>query len=79
MGEWSDAYRDLVGECKVNKQLERPRRGWKDNIKSDIQEIRQNPVSCTCCNEASGSIKGGEFLDYLRNYKVFKKDFAPCS
>jgi hypothetical protein len=77
--EWSGAYRDLEGERKVKKQLERPRREWKDNIKSDTQEIRREPFSCAYCNEASVSTKGGEFLDYLRKYKVLKKDFAPCS
>jgi hypothetical protein len=30
-------------------------------------------------NEASGSIKGGEFRDCLSDYQLLKKDFAPCS
>jgi hypothetical protein len=33
--------------------------------------------SCEHDNELSGSIKGGEFLDQLSDYKVFKKDYAP--
>ena len=39
--EGNGAYRDLVGEHKVKKHLVRRRCGWKDNIKSDIQEIRR--------------------------------------
>jgi hypothetical protein len=27
----------------------------------------------------SGSIKGGEFIDQLRDCKVLRKDSAPCS
>jgi len=30
-------------------------------------------------NEPSGSIKCGEFLDYLRTVKLLKKDSAPQS
>jgi hypothetical protein len=33
--------------------------------------------SCEHGNEPPGSIKGGEFLDYLSNYQLFKKDSAP--
>jgi len=32
---------------------------------------------CEHGNEASGSIKGGEFLDCLNDYKRLKKDSAP--
>ena len=31
---------------------------------------------CECGNETLGSIKDGKFLDYLKNYKLFK-DFVP--
>jgi hypothetical protein len=30
-------------------------------------------------NETSGYIKRGDFLDYLRNCYILKKDPAPCS
>jgi hypothetical protein len=30
-------------------------------------------ASCEHGNETSGSIKGGEFLDYLSEYQLFKK------
>ena len=35
--------------------------------------------TCECGNESSGSIKCGEFLDYLRTGKLVKKDSAPWS
>jgi len=34
---------------------------------------------CDHGNECSRSIQGGKFLDQLRNFKLFKKDFAPRS
>jgi hypothetical protein len=33
--------------------------------------------SCEHGNEISGSIKGGEFLDYISDYQLLKKDSAP--
>ena len=60
------------------KPLGRPRRGWEDNIKVDIQEVgwrgmawidlaqkrdRGRAGSRECGNEHSGSIKFGKFLD----------------
>ena len=35
--------------------------------------------SCECGNELSGSIECGEFLEWLRNCQLFKKDSAPWS
>ena len=35
--------------------------------------------TCECCNEPSGSIKCGEFLDYLKTGQLLKKDSAPWS
>jgi hypothetical protein len=35
--------------------------------------------TCEYGNEPSGSIKDGEFLDYLSNYNLLKKDSAPWS
>jgi len=39
MGEKSGAYRVLVGKSKGKRTLGRPRRGWEDNIKMDLQEV----------------------------------------
>jgi hypothetical protein len=32
-------YRVLVGKPEGKRPLGRPRRGWKDNIKMDLQEV----------------------------------------
>jgi hypothetical protein len=34
-----NAYRSLVGNPEEKRPLERPRRGWVDNIKMDLGEI----------------------------------------
>ena len=34
---------------------------------------------CECCNEPSGSVKCGEFLDQLQTSQLLKKDSAPWS
>jgi hypothetical protein len=35
--------------------------------------------SCQCGNEPSGSIKLGEFLDWLRTCQLLRKNSAPLS
>jgi hypothetical protein len=35
--------------------------------------------SCEHGNEPSGSIKGGEFLDKMSDYKLINRDSAPWS
>ena len=65
-----------MGKPEEKKPLGRPRRRWEDNIKMDIQEVGWGHEldrsgsgygevvgSRECCNEPSGSIKCGEFLD----------------
>jgi hypothetical protein len=46
----------------------------------DVYGSGQEPVAGTCehVNEYSGSIKGGEFLDYLSDCQLIK-DSAPWS
>jgi hypothetical protein len=39
MGEGRHAYRILVRRPEGRSPLGRPRRGWKDNIKMDLQEV----------------------------------------
>ena len=39
MGEMRGSYRVLVGKPEVKRPLGRPRRGWDDNIKMDLQEV----------------------------------------
>jgi hypothetical protein len=38
MGEDRGVHRVLVGRPKRKRPLGRPRRGWEDNIKMDLQE-----------------------------------------
>jgi hypothetical protein len=65
----------LVGKTEGKRPLGRPRCGWVENIKLDLQEvgcgartrsiwfrIRRGGGHCECGNEISGSIKYGEFL-----------------
>jgi len=37
--ETRGAYRVLVGKPLGKRPLERPRRRWEDNIKTDLQEV----------------------------------------
>jgi hypothetical protein len=47
----------------------------------DSYGLGQRPVAGSWGhgNERSGSIKGGEFLDYLSDHLLLKKDSAPWS
>ena len=70
------------------RTLGRPRHRWEDNIKMDLQEVGcggmdwielaqdkgQLAGTCKCGNKPSASIKCWEFLDYLRNGYLLKKD-----
>jgi hypothetical protein len=61
-------------DLREGDHLGRPRHRWEDNIKMDLQELglgawtgliwlRIGTGSRECGNEASGSIKYGEFVD----------------
>ena len=39
MGEEREVYRVLVGKPEGKRLLERPRRRWVDNIRTDLQEV----------------------------------------
>ena len=39
MGKRRDTYRVLVGKPEGKRQLGRPRRRWKNNIKMNLQEV----------------------------------------
>ena len=39
MEEGRGVYKVLVGKPEGKRQLERPRRRWEDNIKTDLQEV----------------------------------------
>ena len=83
MGERRGECRVLVGKPDGKRPLRRPRCRWEDNIMMDLQEVGCGGVdwidlaqdrdwwdagSCECGNEPSGSIKCGEFLDFLKTF-----------
>jgi hypothetical protein len=39
MGEGRGVHRVLVGKPEGNRPMGRPRCGWEDNIKMDLQEV----------------------------------------
>jgi hypothetical protein len=39
MGEGRNVYRVLVGKLEGKRPLERPRNGWEDGIRTDLEEI----------------------------------------
>jgi len=39
MGERRGVYRVLMGKPEGKRPVGRPRRGWEDNIKMDLQEV----------------------------------------
>jgi hypothetical protein len=39
IGEEKGVYRDLVDKPEGKRPLGRPRLGWEDNIKMDLQEV----------------------------------------
>ena len=74
MGKRRGAYRVLVGKPDGKRPLERRRRRWDDNVKTDLQEVgwkswtglnwlRIGTGGGECGNEPLCSIKCGEFLD----------------
>jgi len=82
MGKKRGVYRFLMKqpEGKSLGTLGRPRSRGEDNIKMAFRKwvvcVRHDRAisgygkmegTCECGNETSGSIKCGEFLDYLKN------------
>jgi len=77
MGEIRGVYRVLLGKPEGKRPLGRRRLRWEGNIKMDLQEVvceavdwielaqEQLARNCECGNEPSGSVKCGEFLDWL--------------
>jgi hypothetical protein len=80
VGERRDVYRVLVGKHEGKRPLGRPRLRWEDVIlrrifkKWDVGHgldradsgQRQMTGTCECGDEPLGSIKCGDFLDWLR-------------
>jgi hypothetical protein len=73
MGDRKGVYRVLVGKPEGNRPLGRPRCRLEDNIKMDLQDVGiwtgsnwSRTGTCECDNKPLGSIKCGEFLDWLK-------------
>jgi hypothetical protein len=47
MGEKRNLYRLMVGKSEGKRPLGRPRRGWIDNIKTDLVEVGWGGVDWT--------------------------------
>jgi hypothetical protein len=81
-----NAYRILVGMPEGKRPLGSPRRRWVDNIKMDLRKIGwdgmdwsdlvQNRDHGEHDNEPTGSIKCWKVLEWLHNWRLFKKDSA---
>jgi hypothetical protein len=81
MGEKRYAHRILMGKHVGKRPAGSPKHIWEDNTKMDLNGINvglrldscgsgqgQVAGSCEQGNEPSGSVKYGEFHNYLRNY-----------
>ena len=86
-------YRVLVGKPEGKRPLGRPRHRWEDNINIDIQEVGCEGMDwiqlvqdrdrwralVNAVMNLRGSMKCGEFLDWLKTGWVLKKDCVAWS
>jgi hypothetical protein len=84
-------YNIIFQKRERKKPLGRPRHIWMIILRWILNELSDCDLdlsgsgygpaagSCEHGNEHSRSIKGGEFLDYLSDYWLLKKTFAPWS
>jgi len=77
---YGEEERVLVGKPEGKRPLGKPRRKWEDNIEMDLEEVGCGCMDwielaedrdrwralLSASNEPSGSIKCGQFLDWLR-------------
>jgi hypothetical protein len=88
IGEMIVEYRILIGKPEGRKLLDRPRRRWEGDIKLYLrgrvnwmhlaQDRRPVADFCGYGKEPSDSIKSGEFLDWLSDCWLLRKDSDPC-
>jgi hypothetical protein len=78
----------LATATEGKRPLEKPRRRWEDNIKMDLQEVGcggmdwielAQDMGKWRADRPSGSVKCGEFIDWLRNGQLLTKDCASWS
>jgi hypothetical protein len=43
-GNKENAFKVLVGKPEGNRQLERPRHGWENNIKTGLKELKSKGI-----------------------------------
>jgi hypothetical protein len=86
MGE--ECIQGFGGKLERKRSLGRPRRRWEDSINTDLRETGLDPSgsgyrpvkgSCEHGNEPSDSIKFWEFVVWLSNCRLLKKDSLPWS
>jgi hypothetical protein len=90
MEELRNVYKIWVGKPKRKRPIGRPRNRWEDNAGIYVREVWWDIMcigrmwllmghvtgGCEYSNEASGSIKGGKFLDCLSDYQLLKRGSA---
>jgi hypothetical protein len=80
MGPKGNAYRILVGKPGGKRLLGKRRRSLDDNIKMDLREIGWGgTVWIEHGGEPSGPVKCWSILEWLRNWRLLKKDSTPWS
>jgi len=62
----------------LGKELAAPHRK-RNSFLRIVTRGTEQAGSCEHGNEPSGIIKGGKFLDWLRQLQLLKKDSASCS
>jgi hypothetical protein len=68
MGDGRGVYRVLNGRPKGKRPLERPRRSWEDNIKTDLREIGINGENWI--QLAQNRVQWRAFANTVMNLKV---------
>jgi len=64
----SGLYKVLVGRPEKERQLERPRRRWKDNIKMDLQEVGCGGMDSTDMSQVRERFRAP--VNAVRNLRV---------
>jgi hypothetical protein len=80
-GKMKNSRKISVGKPERKSSLRRPRHRWEYNARMDLRETGCEFVQRRAQWRAlmyTGFHTRCEFLDYLNNYWLLKKDSAPC-